>query len=561
MSAYPPPPPSTPPPPPGGQYPPPYDAYAMRAQARAVRVQERAQRQAAKAQRRAATAQARYQRRSLRRRSVVGPLLILTLGIMFLLAQVGRISWSWSLDWFGRWWPAVLVVAGLILLLEWALDQRRETLGSRSLGGGVVFLLVLLVLAGLSSRAIESGTDWKNHAFGPGFLGWDQMFGEQHDAYDDVTSAIATGSALTIRDPHGDVTVTGSSSDGQVHVNVHKHAYAWKDSDVQNMEGALQPTFSNEGKDLVLTVATVRGGEADLTITVPAATAVTVNDDHGDVNVSQLHAALTLSANRGDVDINGVTGDVQASVNDDNATLTLQNITGAVSIEGHSGDIEISDVTGAVHLQGEFFGDTHLEHVGGQVRFETNRTLFTAGRLDDEFSVEKDSLDADELLGPVVLKTSDKNITLDRVQGDVDVTDSNGSVAVTHAPPLGVVEIQNRHGSVDVGLPGSAGFVLNAQTRNGDMENDFGLSTQDQNENHSLRGTVAGGGPTVTIETSDGDVTVRKSSVAPLPPVPPAVPSAPAAPGFTAAPPKAPKGPHTPTAPPAPPAVPATTNF
>ncbi len=218
-------------------------------------------------------------------------------------------------------------------------------------------------------------------------------------------------------------------------------------------------------------------------------------------------------------------------------------------------------MTGAVHLQGEFFGDTHLEHVGGQVRFETNRTLFTAGRLDDEFSVEKDSLDADELLGPVVLKTSDKNITLDRVQGDVDVTDSNGSVAVTHAPPLGVVEIQNRHGSVDVGLPGSAGFVLNAQTRNGDMENDFGLSTQDQNENHSLRGTVAGGGPTVTIETSDGDVTVRKSSVAPLPPVPPAVPSAPAAPRFTAAPPRAPKGPHTPTAPPAPPAVPATTNF
>jgi len=558
MSAYPPPPPSTPP---GGQYPPPYDPYTMRAQARAMRQAARAQRQAAKTARRAAVAQARYQRRSLRRRSVVGPLLILALGVVFLLAQVGRISWSWSLDWFGRWWPAVLVVAGLILLLEWALDQRRETPGARSLGGGVIFLLVLLVLAGLSSRAMENGAGWENLHIGPGGVGLDQMFGEQHDAYDDVSSAITAGSALIIRDPHGDVTVTGSSSDGLVHVSVHKHAYAWKDSDVQNMESELQPAFSNEGKDLVLTVATVRGGQADLTVTVPATTAVTVNDDRGDVSVSQIHGALTLSANRGDVDINGITGDVQASVNDDNATLTLQNITGGVTIEGHSGDIDISDVSGAVHLQGEFFGDTHLEHVGGQVRFETNRTLFTAGRLDDELSVEKSSLDADELLGPVVLKTSDKNITLDRVQGDVDVTDSNGSVDVTHAPPLGVVEIQNHHGSVDVGLPGSAGFVLNAQTRNGDMENDFGLTTQDQGETHSLRGTVAGGGPTVTIETTDGDVTVRKSSVAPLPPVPPTVPSAPAAPRFTATPPKTPKVPRPPAAPPVPPAAPAITNF
>jgi hypothetical protein len=127
---------------------------------------------------------------------------------------------------------------------------------------------------------------------------------------------------------------------------------------------------------------------------------------------------------------------------------------------------------------------------------------------------------------------------------------------VTHAPPLGVVQIQNQHGSVDVGLPGSAGFVLNAQTRNGDMENDFGLSTQDQNETHSLRGTVAGGGPTVIIETSDGDVTVRKSSVAPLPPAPP-VPSKAAA-----TPPLAPKAPgrltHTPTVPKGPPVAPTT---
>jgi hypothetical protein len=74
--------------------------------------------------------------------------------------------------------------------------------------------------------------------------------------------------------------------------------------------------------------------------------------------------------------------------------------------------------------------------------------------------------------------------------------------------------------------------VLNAQTRNGDMENDFGLTSgnQSDNETRTLRGTVGAGGPTVTIATSDGDITVRKSTVAPLPAVPPAPPGIAAAP-------------------------------
>jgi len=551
MSSYPPPP---PPPPAGGPYPPPYNPYTMRAQARAMR-------QAAKAQRRAARLQWQMQRRSLRRGSVVGPLLILALGIVFLLGQLGRLSWSWSLDWFGRWWPAVLIVAGLLLLLEWSLDRRRHAYGGHALGGGVISLLIFMAFVGIFSHVVVRGLDWRDHTFGPDFSHLDHIFGEQHDAYEDISSAIPAGATLTIRNPHGAVTVTGSSTDGQVHVNVHKQAYAWHDSEVESKERVLQPTFSSAGKDVVLTVDPVQGGQADLTITVPTTSAVIINAGHGDISVNQLHAPVTLSANHGDVDINGITGDVQASISDDNASLTLHSITGNVTIEGHSGDIEVADVTGALKLQGEFFGSTHVEHVNGPLRFQSNRTNFSAARLDDEFSIQHDSLDASQLLGPVVLKTSNKNITLDRVQGDVDLTDSNGAVAVTNAAPLGAIEIQNRHGSVDLGLPAGSGFVLSAQTRNGDMENDFSLSSQDQNDTHVLHGTIAGGGPNVTITTSDGDVTVRKSSVASLPPTPPPFPTAPAPPKITSAPPtppKAPKG-HRPPAAPKPPSITGTT--
>ncbi len=493
-------------------------------------MQERLMRNQQKLQR----AQLRTQIRLQRRGSLVGPLILLALGLVFLLVQMGRMSWTESLRWYGRWWPALLIAVGLILLLEWLSDQRRQNVAGappvRVLGGGVVLLLIFLALAGLSSHAVEDGLEWKDRTFGPKFGDLDQMFGDRHDGYSSTSVAFPAQGTLSIRDPHGDVSVVGTSTDGQVHVAVHTQAYAWKNNEADNKIHRLQPAISTQGNNLVLSVGSVDGGVADLTLTVPSTASLTVNAGHGDVTISDLHAAVSLSADNGDVEISQISANVKADVNDDDATLSLHDITGSLVIGGHTGDVEIANVSGAVEMQGDFYGTTDVEHVSGPVRFETSRTRFSAARLDGNFSVENDSLDAREMLGPVVLKTSAKNITLDRVQGDVDVTDSDGSVEVTNALPLGAIDIQNRHGSVDIGLPAGAGFVLKAQTRNGDMENDFGLTSREQNETHSLDGTVRGGGPTVTVTTSDGDVTVRKSTVAPLPPSPAEPPSPPAPP-------------------------------
>jgi DUF4097 and DUF4098 domain-containing protein YvlB len=517
----------------------------MRAQRQILRAQARAQ----QAQQRALRHQLRAQRRSLRRGSIVGPLIILAVGVTFLMAQVGKISWGQSLEWYGRWWPAVLIAAGIVLLLEWFIDQQRGSATShvRVLGGGVVFLLILLVLAGLASRTVEYGLAWRDQTFGNGYTKLDYLFGDRHDADSSMTSSIPQATTLVISNPHGDVTVTGSSSDGQVHVNVHTQTYAWKQSDVERKAKELQPTFSNDGGVLKLNVNSVDGGEVDLTITVPHGAPVTVQADHGDVTVSEMGAPITISANHGDVDVSGIDNSVTLHMNDDNGNVTLHSIHGPVSVEGHSGDIDISEVTGDLTLQGDFFGSTDLEHIYGQVHFNTTRTQFSAARLDDEFNVDNDSLDANELLGPVVLKTQDKNITLDRIQGPVDVSNRNGSVELTNAAPLDAISIENQHGSVDLGLPGNVGFTLNAQTRNGDMENDFGLTPNGNDGVHILQGRIAGGGPTVTIATTDGDVTVRRSTVAPLPPAPPASPR------ITLKPP-APKAPRLPRAP----SVPAT---
>ncbi|HEY5381535.1 MAG TPA: DUF4097 family beta strand repeat-containing protein [Acidobacteriaceae bacterium] len=538
MASYPP-----PPPPPGQGYGSGYDRRAWKMQRRMMQAQARAQR-----------AQYRMQRRSLRRGSMVGPLVLLALGVVLLLEQMGRLSWGQSLAWYARWWPVVLIVAGVILLVEWLLDQQRqEETGlprtTHVLGAGVVFLLILLASIGWSARWTESGAAWKHRYIGHDLGGLDRVFGQAHESDDSLSYTLPQGATLVVHDPWGAVSVTGSSDDGQVHVSVHKEVYAWRDSDADARQRQMQPTFSTQGSNLMLDVHGVEQGQADLTIEVPRSTPVAVNADHGDVHVSELHAAVTIASRAGDLDLSAIDGTVMAHINNDDASVTARSLTGAFTLEGRAGDISLSNIDGPVMLQGDFFGTTHAEQIKGPLRFETSRTHFATARVDGELDVESGDLQGNRLFGPVTLSSRDRTIELDDVAGAVKVSNRNGAVTVTSAAPLGPVDIENQHGSVDLGLPGSSGFVLDAQTHNGDMENDFGLETQGKDEQHQLAGTIGGGGPKIHVATSDGDVTIRKSIEPPVPPKPPAPPKisvTPRASGGAEAGPRAPRMPRTP---------------
>src|SRR5215472_4534333 len=137
---------STPPyTPPGGGAPPPYDPHT---QWRVYREQQRA---AWRAQRDAWRAQ-RHQWKGTygygpRVPSIVGPIILIGVGIVALLVMTGHIAASEFWSWYGRWWPLLLIGAGVALLGEWALDMKRQTTVRR--GGNFVGILIVLAVIGL----------------------------------------------------------------------------------------------------------------------------------------------------------------------------------------------------------------------------------------------------------------------------------------------------------------------------------------------------------------------------------------------------------------------------
>jgi DUF4097 and DUF4098 domain-containing protein YvlB len=520
MASYPPPvPPPVPPP-----------GYDPRASSRYYRDQARAQRAAERAQRE----QYRYQMRGLRRGSVLGPILLIGIGILFLMLETGRLDHDRFWGWYGHWWPLLLVGAGVIVLAEWAFDQfnlrdPQRPAYRRSLGGGVGLLLLLLIFSGIAAS--------KGPGFHPFFNSWmrgmdmgpdsmDELFGDKHESDQTLDLALPAGGSLAVVNPRGDVTISGTSDDDRVHVAIHKQVYARTDSDADSKAQRLSPATNTDGSELTFTMPAMDGASDDLVIQVPAAAQVAVTSNHGDIHVASIKAPVSTTANHGDIELSAITGQATAHINNSGSSVSAHDVGGGVTIQGRAQDVTLTDITGPVAMSGDFFGTTHLEHINGAIHFHTSRTDIQFVRLDGESEISGSGISADQVLGPVVLSTSNRDVTLDRIAGDIAVTNKNGTIDLTAAPTLGNITLANHNGAIKTTLPEHASFSVQATTSDGDTSTDFSLPTSENGDHKTINGVVGAGGPMLRITTTNGDISIHKGDVQPVPlqaPAPPKI--------------------------------------
>jgi DUF4097 and DUF4098 domain-containing protein YvlB len=500
----------------------------------------RAQRDAVRAQQQ----QIRYQMRGMRRGSVLGPLLLIAVGVLFLLVETSRLNLSRFWEWYGHWWPMLLVAAGIVLLAEWTFDQfhlrdPQRPPYRRSVGFGVFLLLFFLVLAGVIGHHITAGERWDNGGWHFDQENLDEFFGDKHESDQTLDLAFPVGGSVAVVNPRGDVTIDGTSDDGRIHIAEHKQVYAHSDPDADSKTRQLSPAVAREGAAVSVNIAALDGASADLVLTVPAAAAIQVNANRGDIHVASIKAPVVVTANHGDIELFAITGPATAHINNGGSSISAHSMGSGIAIEGHASDVTLSEIAGAVSITGEFFGTTHLEHINGSVHLHTSRTDLQIARLDGEVeSVPNEDLMVDQAVGPFALTTSNRNIRLDRIAGDVAVTDRNGTIELTAAPPLGAITLEDRNGSVKLILPEHAGFSVQANTSNGNIDTDFPLSIQGSENHKSVNGTVGAGGSLLRITTTNSDISIDKGTVLPLPPLPPAPPK------LTLAPAQPPRAPH-----------------
>lgn len=447
-------------------------------------------------------------------RSLAGPVVLILVGLFFLLGNMGVIGWHNLGYWFAHYWPALLILWGIIKLIEYQ-NANREGYRSSGVGAGGVLLIIFLIITGsLASAFYRHEWQWQSWCDSSDAedLPW---CGHTYNYTDEVQQAFPAGGSLHVSSERGAINVT-ASEDNQIHVSVHKRIRADHESQANDWNKSTQPKISASGQTVTIDANTRGAGDhwvsSDLDISLPRKAAVTVSTRHGDVSIMGRDGAADATSAEGEVSVSDLNGALTLHL--DKSSARVSQVSSDVSVLGRANDVTLEDVKGAVRLDGDFMESVKLSRIAKPVSFKSTRTDMDFTKLDGDLNLDSGDLEASSVNGPLHLRTRSKDIVLNGVSNDVRLNDENGAVEI-HISKLGSIEVTNSKGDIRIYVPQKAGFKLDAQARDGEIQTDFNLLKVDNGDNRATAsGSVNGGGPSMVINNEHGNIEIRAGSVA-----------------------------------------------
>src|SRR5271165_4206319 len=429
------------------------------------------------------------------RRSLAGPLILIFIGLAFLLRNIGVHLPIWQF--YGRFWPALIILWGLIALIE-HFTALKGGYQARGLSGGGIFLLILIVITGVAAHE-SADYDWsgvRDQIQIDDDLGG--MFGTAYTFEDTLEQTFPGDGSLRVVCDRGAINVTPSDGDS-IRVVVHKKLYAKTQDAANKFNEGSKPQLTVNGTAVVLNANTNGAGDhgvqADMDIFVPRKAAVEIAGKRGDVSVNDRKATVKIGLQKGDVALDGIVGPVE--INLEKGSIRAKEIVGPMNVSGHVDDVTIEEVVGPVQLNGDFFNDIRLSKITGTVEFKSARSDISIASVSGDLEISGDALRATDVGGPMRLVTRSKEIHLEGVTGDVEVENSNGDIEIHPAGkmPMGKMMINGKHGDITIVMPANAGFQVDARSNKGDIiTSDFTpLRTEQTNGSSHTTGTVGNG--------------------------------------------------------------------
>ena len=228
-------------------------------------------------------------------------------------------------------------------------------------------------------------------------------------------------------------------------------------------------------------------------------------NEYGDQNKIPVTTDLQLTVpSAASIQFDGSGGDVNVS-----------SIAGDVRLAGRGGDIELQKVGGKVTIDGHYEGMIALRDISQPIHVDNMGTHLDLQRVPGEVKIDRGMLSAQNVVGPVKLNTNATDVNLQNFSEGLELSVDRGDVNVQPSQmPLSTMNIHTRSGDIDLHLPKNAMFSIAANAKRGDIENDFGeaLAQQDNGQGARLQGAI-GTGPDITLTTDRGTITVRSTAV------------------------------------------------
>ena len=372
---------------------------------------------------------------------------------------------------------------------------------------------------------------------------------------------------LKVIDHAGSVTVTGADVE-TVQLKAVKTAYDSSQSRADQEVKGIKYTVEQTGNKITLRYELPKSmnisnkvNTVDFFITVPLTTAIDIDsnsgevnitdiagkvivvNDFGDVTVENLEGALSVSTNSGEVTATSIiAGNSDIDLQSDFGAINLRNTRGKdVSLDSNSCTITLQDVraTGDINTNTDF-GNTSFENGSGDsLSIETNsgKVSVVKVRISKEIKVQDDfgEIELDQASAPTYdLHTNSGSITVSGVEGKLkaytdfgsikvdraqdvtlDLKTNSGSVEFNGSPGAGPHTVQSEFGEIDLTLPADVKLNVDLSTDFGNIHSDLPitvlLNESSNSETEQIVGSINGGGDEFTAHTNSGSVTIRAS--------------------------------------------------
>lgn len=470
----------------------------------------------------------------MRRGSVVGPLILIGIGVLFLLRNV----WPQIplLDLMGRYWPYLLILWGALRLLEiliWAATSKP--LPRQGICGGEWILIVFVCLFGAGLYTAHNYTGWWP---GRPLRGLVMDMGETYD-YDLGPAQQSSGKSphVVIESFRGNAKISGDPNATMVAVTGHKtiRSLQRRDADEANTETPL--VLVQNGDQIIVRTGQNRVSDRlrvseDLEITVPKGASIEAHGRYGDFDINDVEGAVDVESDNAGVRVQNIGGNIRVQTQKSDVIRAV-GVKGNVDLKGRGGDVELRDVAGLVTIDGVYTGDIRFQNLAKPVHFTGTQTDFQAQAVPGQIDMTPGDFTGNGITGPVQINGRSRDVTMSDFTQSLNLTLDRGDITLRpSATGFPKLDVRTHSGDLELALPTAAKFDLRAETGHGDIENDWGspLNTQNSGRGGIISGTI-GSGPSLRLNTDRGTITVRKataedaeSSPNPQPPKPPKPP-------------------------------------
>jgi DUF4097 and DUF4098 domain-containing protein YvlB len=451
----------------------------------------------------------------MRRGSVIGPLILIGFGILFLFRNL------WPeiplVDFISRFWPFLLIGWGAVRLIEvlvWSTTGRP--LPRNGISGGEWMLIFLICVVGATMYTAHNYSSWfpTGHALRRIAIN----MGEPYDyTLAPAEKPCAKNCRIVIESFRGNAKISGSEDASTVKASGQETVRSFQQTDADSANKQTPLELIQQGDQIIVRTNQDKVSDrvqptADLDLIVPPGSSIEAHGRYGDFDISGVNGNVDINSDNAGVRLENLGGNVHIDTRASDVIRAV-DVKGSVELKGRGDDVELRNIAGLVTVNGTYVGDILLSNLAQPLRWEDPQNSLSLEKLPGQIRASRGEFTGTKIVGPIRFRARSSDVQLSDFTQSLDLTLERGDIDLRPGKDVPKMEVHTRSGDITLALPPGAKFDLKASTDRGDGENEYGepLREAESGRGNTIQGNT-GGGPELRLETGRGSLTVRKAN-------------------------------------------------